>query len=225
MDIVSTKKLCKVYGHGETAVQALRDVNIRVQKGEFVAVTGSSGSGKSTLLHMLGAVDIPTSGEVLIEGQNIFRNKEKDLAAFRRRKIGLVFQSYNLIPVLTAEENIKVPLSLDGQEADPAFFNELLDTLGLQDRKDHLPSQLSGGQQQRVAIGRAIIHRPAILLADEPTGNLDTQNSREIMALLKDSVRRYGQTLVLITHDPSIAAQADRVIMMQDGRVTNGGEN
>lgn len=223
MEIVSTQNLCKVYGQGETAVHALYGVNIRVQKGEFVAVTGASGSGKSTLLHMLGAVDIPTSGKVFIEGKDIYRNREKDLAAFRRRKIGFVFQSYNLIPVLTAEENIKVPLSLDGQEADPALLNELLDTLGLKDRRNHLPSQLSGGQQQRVAIGRAVIHKPAILLADEPTGNLDTQNSREIIALLKDSVHRYGQTVILITHDPAIAAQADRVIMMQDGRVTNGG--
>ena len=219
MNILSTQNLCKVYGKGETAVQALIDINIKVEQGEFVAVTGASGSGKSTLLHMLGAVDIPTSGKVFIEGIDVFKNKEKVLAAFRRRKIGFVFQFYNLIPVLTAEENIRVPLSLDGQNVDEAFLNEILDTLGLQDRRNHLPSQLSGGQQQRVTIGRAIIHKPAIILADEPTGNLDTQNGHEIVALLKNSVRKYGQTLILITHDASIAAQADRVIMMQDGRV------
>lgn len=223
MSIVSTENLCKVYGKGETAVHALENVNLKVEQGEFVAVTGSSGSGKSTLLHMLGAVDIPTSGKVYIEGRDVFKNKEKDLAVFRRRKIGFIFQFYNLIPVLTAEENIKVPLSLDGQKTDGAFLNELIDMLGLSERRDHLPGQLSGGQQQRVAIGRAIIHKPAIILADEPTGNLDTQNSREIVALLKNSVRKYGQTLILITHDPSVAAQADRVITMQDGCVTGGG--
>lgn len=223
MSIVSTENLCKVYGKGETAVHALKNVNLKVEQGEFVAVTGSSGSGKSTLLHMLGAVDIPTSGKVYIEGRDVFKNKEKDLAVFRRRKIGFIFQFYNLIPVLTAEENIKVPLSLDGQKTDGAFLNELIDMLGLSERRDHLPGQLSGGQQQRVAIGRAIIHKPAIILADEPTGNLDTRNSREIVALLKNSVRKYGQTLILITHDPSVAAQADRVITMQDGCVTGGG--
>lgn len=223
MSILLTKDLCKVYGKGETAVHALKSVDISVEPGEFVAVTGASGSGKSTLLHMLGAVDLPTSGKVFIDGMDVFKNKEKELAAFRRRKIGFIFQFYNLIPVLTAEENIKVPLLLDGQKADEALMNELLETLGLSERRNHLPAQLSGGQQQRVAIGRAIIHKPAIILADEPTGNLDTQNSHEIIALLKASVRKYGQTLVLITHDPSIAAQADRVIMMQDGRVTGGG--
>lgn len=223
MSILSTKNLCKIYGKGETAVNALKNINISVAQGEFVAVTGASGSGKSTLLHMLGAVDVPTSGSVMIEGKDVFRNKEKDLAVFRRRKIGFVFQFYNLIPVLTAEENIKVPVMLDGQKVDETFLNELLDTLGLQERRNHLPGQLSGGQQQRVAIGRAMIHRPPILLADEPTGNLDTQNGHEIVALLKNSVRKYGQTLILITHDPSIAAQADRVIMMRDGCVTGGG--
>ncbi|AVQ96454.1 ABC transporter ATP-binding protein [Ethanoligenens harbinense] len=222
MRIVMTKDLCKVYGKGETAVQALKSVNIEVEQGEFVAIAGASGSGKSTLLHMLGAVDLPTSGKVLIENRDIYKESEKGLSVFRRRKIGFVFQFYNLIPVLTAEENIKVPLSLDGKEPDPAFLNELIDTLGLTERRNHLPNQLSGGQQQRVAIGRAIIHKPAIVLADEPTGNLDTQNGREIITLLKNSVRKFGQTLILITHDPAIAAQADRVIRMQDGQVVEG---
>lgn len=223
MSIIEAKELCKVYGKGETAVHALKSVDFKAEQGEFVAVTGPSGSGKSTLLHLLGAVDLPSSGNVLIDGQDIFRKREKELAAFRRRKIGFVFQFYNLIPVLTAEENMRVPLMLDGQPVDEEFLNELLDTLGLSERRNHLPSQLSGGQQQRVAIGRAIIHKPSIVLADEPTGNLDTQNGREILTLLKSSVRKYGQTLILITHDPSVAAQADRVVTMQDGCVTGGG--
>ena len=224
MSIIEAKELCKVYGKGETAVHALKSVDFQAEQGEFVAVTGPSGSGKSTLLHLLGAVDVPSSGKVLIEGQDIFRKREKELAAFRRRRIGFVFQFYNLIPVLTAEENIRVPLMLDDQPVDEAFLNELLDTLGLSERRNHLPSQLSGGQQQRVAIGRAIIHKPSIVLADEPTGNLDTQNGREILTLLKSSVRKYGQTLILITHDPSVAAQADRMVAMQDGRITGGGK-
>lgn len=223
MSIIEAKELCKVYGKGETAVHALKSVDFKAEQGEFVAVTGPSGSGKSTLLHLLGAVDLPSSGNVLIDGQDIFRKREKELAAFRRRKIGFVFQFYNLIPVLTAEENMRVPLMLDGQPVDEELLNELLDTLGLSERRNHLPSQLSGGQQQRVAIGRAIIHKPSIVLADEPTGNLDTQNGREILTLLKSSVRKYGQTLILITHDPSVAAQADRVVTMQDGCVTGGG--
>ena len=224
MRIVETKGLCKVYGKGETAVHALKNIDFEAEAGEFVAVTGPSGSGKSTLLHLLGGVDLPSSGTVRIEGQDIFQKREKELAAFRRRRIGFVFQFYNLIPVLTAEENIRVPLMLDGQPVDEAFLNELLGTLGLSERRNHLPSQLSGGQQQRVAIGRAIVHKPSIVLADEPTGNLDTQNGREILALLKSSVRQYGQTLILITHDPSVAAQADRVVTMQDGRITGGGK-
>ena len=224
MSVIEAHELCKVYGKGETAVHALRNVNFQAEQGEFVAVTGPSGSGKYTLLHLLGGVDLPTSGTVWIEGQDIYRKKEKELAAFRRRRIGFVFQFYNLIPVLTAEENIRVPLMLDGQPVDETFLNELLHALGLSERRNHLPSQLSGGQQQRVAIGRAIIHKPSIVFADEPTGNLDTQNSREILALLKSSVRKYGQTLILITHDPSVAAQADRVVMMQDGRITGGGK-
>ncbi|MCI9273569.1 MAG: ABC transporter ATP-binding protein [Clostridiales bacterium] len=223
MTIVETHELCKQYGQGETAVNALRGVNIKVEKGEFVAISGASGSGKSTLLHMLGAVDRPTSGKVILEGTSVFDQREKDLAVFRRRKIGFVFQFYNLIPVLTAEENIMLPLRLDGQKADREYMEDILDTLDLKRRRNHLPNQLSGGQQQRVAVGRALIHKPTLVLADEPTGNLDTQNSREIMALLKSSVRKYGQTLILITHDPSIAAQADRVIRMEDGRVSGEG--
>lgn len=217
MSIVETQNLCKVYGKGETAVHALRDVCLQVEKGEFVALLGASGSGKSTLLHMLGAVDQPTSGRVMIDGVDVFRQKEADLAVFRRRKIGFVFQFYNLIPVLDAVENILLPVRLDGQQPDQDYLEELLTTFGMADRQHYLPNQLSGGQQQRIAVARALIYRPAILLADEPTGNLDTKNSREIMTLLKTSVRRFGQTLILITHDPSIAAQADRVLIMEDG--------
>lgn len=217
--IVVVKDLCKVYGKGPMAVNALQHVNLQVEKGEFVAITGASGSGKSTLLHMLGAVDRPTSGSVVVDGVDVFSKKEGELAVFRRRKVGFVFQFYNLIPVLTAEENITLPVMLDGQNVDKELLEEILSSLGLSDRRHHLPSQLSGGQQQRVSIGRALIYRPSILLADEPTGNLDTQNSREILSLLKSSVRKYGQTLILITHDMSIASQADRVIVMEDGRI------
>lgn len=217
--IVVVKDLCKVYGKGPMAVNALQHVNLQVEKGEFVAITGASGSGKSTLLHMLGAVDRPTSGSVVVDGVDVFSKKEGELAVFRRRKVGFVFQFYNLIPVLTAEENITLPVMLDGQNVDKELLEEILSSLGLSDRRQHLPSQLSGGQQQRVSIGRALIYRPSILLADEPTGNLDTQNSREILSLLKSSVRKYGQTLILITHDMSIASQADRVIVMEDGRI------
>ncbi|MCO7136568.1 ABC transporter ATP-binding protein [[Clostridium] leptum] len=217
--IVVVKDLCKVYGKGPMAVNALQHVNLQVEKGEFVAITGASGSGKSTLLHMLGAVDRPTSGSVVVDGVDVFSKKEGELAVFRRRKVGFVFQFYNLIPVLTAEENITLPVMLDGQNVDKELLEEILSSLGLSDRRHHLPSQLSGGQQQRVSIGRALIYQPSILLADEPTGNLDTQNSREILSLLKSSVRKYGQTLILITHDMSIASQADRVIVMEDGRI------
>ena len=224
MSILQTQDLMKVYGRGETAVCALNRVNINVEKGEFVAITGASGSGKSTLLHMLGAVDRPTSGKVFIDGSDIFSMKEKNLAVFRRRKIGFIFQFYNLIPVLTARENITVPVMLDGQKADETYLEELMLTLGIKERENHLPNQLSGGQQQRVAIARALIHRPSIILADEPTGNLDTKNGREIISLLKSSVRKYGQTLVLITHDQSVAAQADRIIVIEDGCVAGGEE-
>ncbi len=224
MSILQTQDLMKVYGRGETAVCALNHVNINVEKGEFVAITGASGSGKSTLLHMLGAVDRPTSGKVFIDDSDIFSMKEKNLAVFRRRKIGFIFQFYNLIPVLTARENITVPVMLDGQKADETYLEELMLTLGIKERENHLPNQLSGGQQQRVAIARALIHRPSIILADEPTGNLDTKNGREIISLLKSSVRKYGQTLVLITHDQSVAAQADRIIVIEDGCVAGGEE-
>ena len=217
--IVVVKDLCKVYGKGPMAVNALQHVNLQVEKGEFVAITGASGSGKSTLLHMLGAVDRPTSGSVVVDGVDVFSKKEGELAVFRRRKVGFVFQFYNLIPVLTAEENITLPVMLDGQNVDKELLEEILSSLGLSDRRHHLPSQLSGGQQQRVSIGRALIYQPSILLADEPNGNLYTQNSREILSLLKSSVRKYGQTLILITHDMSIASQADRVIVMEDGRI------
>lgn len=220
MSIVVTQNLSKIYGTGETAVHALKDVNLSIEKGEFVALLGASGSGKSTLLHMLGAVDIPTSGSVIIDGIPLYEQKEEQLAVFRRRKIGFVFQFYNLIPVLTAKENILLPFRLDGQQPDMAYFDEIVRSFDIADRQDHLPNQLSGGQQQRVAVARALIHKPAILLADEPTGNLDTQNSKEIISLMKHSVRKYGQTLILITHDPSIAMQADRVILMEDGRAS-----
>lgn len=219
MSFIVAQNLCKIYGKGEAEVEALNNVNIQIEKGEFVAITGPSGSGKSTLLHMLGAVDTPTKGTLTIDGINVFEAHETDLAIFRRRKIGFVFQYYNLIPVLNAEENITIPLKLDGREVDETYLAEIIEILGLNDRKGHFPNQLSGGQQQRVAIGRALINRPAIILADEPTGSLDTKNSREIISLLKHTVRKYGQTLILITHDPSIAAQADRTIFMVDGQV------
>ena len=210
MSFIEIQDLCKIYGKGETEVDALQNVSLTIEKGEFVAITGPSGSGKSTLLHMLGAVDTPTSGKVIIDGTDVFNTKEKELAIYRRRKIGFIFQFYNLIPVLTAEENITIPLKLDSRDVDQEYLEEIIETLGLSDRRNHFSNQLSGGQQQRIAIGRAMINRPAIILADEPTGSLDTKNSREIITLLKFAVRKYGQTLILITHDPSIAAQADR---------------
>lgn len=222
MSFIETQGLCKIYGKDETEVDALKNVSIKIDKGEFVAITGPSGSGKSTLLHMLGAVDKPTSGKVIIDGIDVFNAKEKELAIFRRRKIGFVFQFYNLIPVLNAEENITIPIKLDGRDVEKEYLEEIIETLGLDDRRKHFPNQLSGGQQQRIAIGRALINRPAIILADEPTGSLDTKNSREIISLLKLAVKKYGQTLILITHDPSIAAQADRTIFMEDGRVRGG---
>lgn len=223
MSIVETRNLCKVYGDGDTAVHALKNVNLKVNKGEFIAILGASGSGKSTLLHMLGAVDIPTAGKVFVDGIDVYTQKEAELAIFRRRKIGFVFQFYNLIPVLTAEENILLPINLDGQKPDREYLEDIIKTFGLQERRNHLPNQLSGGQQQRVAVARALIHKPAIIMADEPTGNLDTQNSRDIIGLLKHSVKKYGQTLIVITHDPNVAAQADRVVFIEDGMVREGG--
>ncbi len=227
MEILRTENLCKSYEEGGNKVHALKDVNISINKGEFVAIVGPSGSGKSTLLHLLGGVDRPTSGKVFINGVDIYSLDEKDLAIFRRRQVGLIFQFYNLIPVLTAEENVTLPLILDNKKPDKEFMDDLIRTLGLQDRRTHLPSQLSGGQQQRVSIGRAMMYKPAIVLADEPTGNLDSKNSKEIMELLKLSVRKYNETLIVITHDIKIAATADRIIHIEDGEITmmRGEEN
>ena len=201
-------------------VDAVKNINFTINKGEFIAVVGPSGSGKSTLLHLLGGVDIPTSGKVYVDGIDIFGLSEKELAVFRRRKVGFIFQFYNLIPVLTAEENILLPLLLDNKKIDKKYINELISILGLEDRRGHLPSELSGGQQQRVSIGRALAYSPSIVLADEPTGNLDSENSKEIVDLLKLSVKKYNQTLVLITHDLDIASQADRIITIEDGSIT-----
>ena len=212
MVVIKTENLSKVYGKDGNKVVALDNVNIEIEKGEFVAIVGASGSGKSTLLHQVGGVDRPTSGKVIID------NEEK-LAIFRRRKIGFVFQSFNLIPVLSVEENIKMPALLDHQKVDKEYFKDLVKTLGISDRLNHLPSELSGGQQQRVAIARALINKPAIILADEPTGNLDSETSKEIMEMLKLSVRKYNQTAIVITHDLSIAENADRVIKIKDGKV------
>ncbi len=219
MEILRVENISKVYGSGEASVKALDNVSLKVEKGEFVAIVGSSGSGKSTLLHILGGVDRPTSGKVFIDNTDIYALNESKLAIFRRRQIGLVYQFYNLIPVLTVEENIQLPLLLDSRKSDPAQLLEVLKLLGLSERKKHLPNQLSGGQQQRVSIGRALVNSPALMLADEPTGNLDSKNSADIMALLKESNRKFGQTLILITHDNQIALQADRIIGIEDGRI------
>ena len=219
MEILRIEDLCKTYGKGETEVRALDHVSFSVQKGEFVAIIGPSGSGKSTLLHILGGVDRPTSGRVMVENTDLYRLDESRLAVFRRRQIGLIYQFYNLIPVLDVEENITLPVLLDGHKVDKGHLKELVETLGLQGRLHHLPNQLSGGQQQRVSIGRAVINHPAIVLADEPTGNLDSKNSAEIIALLKMFHRAYQQTLLIITHDERIALQADRVISIEDGRI------
>jgi putative ABC transport system ATP-binding protein len=219
MSFIETRRLTKIYGTGETAVHALRRVDVSIEKGEFVAVTGASGSGKSTLLHMLGGIDRPTRGKVYIDGIELFASSDSTLAAMRRQMIGFVFQSYNLIPVLTVQENICLPLKMDQQKPDRKYYNELIELLGLGGKQTRLPGQLSGGQQQRVAIARALIARPAIVLADEPTGNLDSENSAEVLRLLKESVEHFEQTLVLITHDSNVAEQADRIIIMRDGQV------
>jgi putative ABC transport system ATP-binding protein len=219
MGILKVEGLTKKYGKGEGGIIALDNVSFCVDKGEFVAIVGSSGSGKSTLLHMLGGVDIPTSGEVYIDDVDIYSLDENELAILRRRKVGLVFQFYNLIPVLTAKENIELPVLLDNKIPDRKYLNELFEILGLNGRRQHLPSELSGGQQQRVSIGRALANKPSIILADEPTGNLDTKNSKEIMELLKYSVKKYNQTLILITHDLNIAKMADRIITLSDGKI------
>lgn len=223
MDLLEVQDLCKTYGSGETAVHALRHATFSVLKGEFVAVVGESGSGKSTLLNLIGALDTPTSGRVRIDGKNIFSMKERNLTVFRRRNIGFIFQSFNLIPELTVEQNIAFPVLLDYQKPDKAYLEELLTVLGLRERRHHLPSQLSGGQQQRVAIGRALITRPALILADEPTGNLDTQNTSEVIALLKEASRRYEQTILMITHSRAISQTADRILQVSDGTLTDFG--
>lgn len=221
MEILRTEHLFKKYGKGSNEVIAVNDVNISVEQGEFVAVVGSSGSGKSTLMHMLGGVDRPTSGRVLIEDNDIYRMNDDKLAIFRRRQVGLIYQFYNLIPVLTVEENLMLPCQLDGRDPDPEMVQDLAGLLGLRKRMRHLPNELSGGQQQRVAIGRALITRPAILLADEPTGNLDTKASNEIMELLKVSNSRYRQTIIMITHNLELAKQADRILSIEDGYVSD----
>ncbi len=223
MDLLEVKSISKTYGSGETAVQALKNVSFSVPKGEFVAVVGESGSGKSTLLNMLGALDTPTSGKVLIDGKDTFAMREKALTIFRRRNIGFIFQAFNLIPELTVEQNIIFPMLLDYQKPDKKYLEELLTVLNLKERRNHLPSQLSGGQQQRVAIGRALITRPALILADEPTGNLDTQNSSEVISLLKEASKQYEQTIIMITHSRSIAQTADRVLQVSDGVLTDLG--
>lgn len=219
MEILRTEHLKKVYGLGSNKVTAVDNVNLSVEKGEFVAIVGSSGSGKSTLLHMLGGVDRPTEGRVLIEEQDIYKMNDDALAIFRRRQVGLIYQFYNLIPVLNVEENMALPCELDGRKPDKELMEELSVTLGLTKRMNHLPNQLSGGQQQRVAIGRALMNRPSILLADEPTGNLDSKASDEIVELLKLSNRKYKQTIIMITHNLEIAKQADRVLVLEDGRI------
>ncbi|MGH4139700.1 ABC transporter ATP-binding protein [Clostridium sp.] len=219
MEVLKVENLTKTYGKGENEVEALKNINLSVHKGEFVAIVGASGSGKSTLLHLLGGLDRPTSGNVVIDGESIYDYKEEKLAVFRRRKIGFVFQFYNLLPILDVEENIALPALLDNDKVDKVYLEELIKILGLSERKKHLPSELSGGQQQRVSIGRAVFNKPSIILADEPTGNLDTKNSKDVIELLKFTAKKYNQTLILITHDVNIAAMADRVLTIEDGEI------
>ena len=221
MSILETNDLRKIYGSGDTEVKALDGVNLRVENGEFVAIVGTSGSGKSTLLHMLGGLDRPTSGSVIVDGKDIFRLKDEALTIFRRRKIGFVFQSYNLVPVLNVYENIVLPVQLDGRRVDENFIGKIVKTLGLDGRLDALPSQLSGGQQQRVAIARALAAKPAIILADEPTGNLDSKTSQDVLGLLKVTSQKFAQTIVMITHNEEIAQMADRIIRIEDGRIVS----
>ena len=223
MDLLEVQSISKTYGSGETAVRALKNVSFSVPKGEFVTVVGESGSGKSTLLNMLGALDTPTSGKVLIDGNDTFAMKENALTVFRRRNIGFIFQAFNLVPELTVEQNMIFPLLLDYQKPNRKYLEELLAVLNLKERRHHLPNQLSGGQQQRVAVGRALITRPSLILADEPTGNLDTQNSSEVIALLKEASRKYEQTIIMITHNRSIAQTVDRVLQVSDGVLTDFG--
>lgn len=219
MAILEVKNLTKVYGEGENKVVALDHVSFHVEKGEFIAIVGSSGSGKSTLLHLIGGVDKPTSGEVFVNGVNVYKQSEENLAIFRRREVGLIYQFYNLIPILTVEENMTLPVLLDNRKVDKKRLNELLKVLMLEGRSHHLPKELSGGQQQRVSIGRALMNGPSLVLADEPTGNLDSKNSKEVIDLLKLTQKMYNQTLIIITHDERIAMQADRVIVIEDGKI------
>ncbi len=219
MEILRLEELCKVYGEGENAVHALEQVSFSVNRGEFISIVGSSGSGKSTLLHLIGGVDRPTSGKVTVGGVDVYAQNEEELAIFRRRQVGLIYQFYNLIPVLNIRENMSLPVLMDGRDINEKRMEELLELLKLKNREGHLPNQLSGGQQQRVSIGRALLNAPALLLADEPTGNLDSENSREIMKLLRYSNEVYHQTIIVITHDENIALQADRILALEDGRI------
>lgn len=219
MEILKVENLKKTYGKGNTLIKALDGISFTVNKGEFVAIVGASGSGKSTLLHLLGGVDRPTSGKIIIDGEDIYKLNETNLAIFRRRQVGLIYQFYNLIPILNVEENMTLPILLDGKKPDEAYLKELIETLGLENRINHLPNELSGGQQQRVSIGRALMNRPALLLADEPTGNLDSKASRDIVELLKLSNKKYKQTIIMITHDHNLALNADRIITIDDGKI------
>jgi len=219
MEIVKLENVTKIYGEGENKVTALQNVNFSLEKGESVAVIGASGSGKSTLLHMIGGIDLPTEGKIWVENQDITKCKDEELAVYRRRKVGFIFQAYHLIPVLTVEENIRMPILLDHQKPDEEYIQHLIELLGLKDKQNKLPGTLSGGQQQRVAIARALANRPTLLLADEPTGALDTHNGEEVIALLKDSSKRFNQTLVLITHNPDLAREMDRVVRIEDGKI------
>ena len=219
MEVLKVENLKKYYGKGENEVKALDGVSLSVNKGEFIAIVGASGSGKSTLLHLIGGLDKPTSGKVILREKDLYSQSENSLSIFRRRNIGFIFQFFNLIPILSVEENISLPALLDNEKVDKAYLNELIKMTGLEDRKNHIPSELSGGQQQRVSIARALINKPAIILADEPTGNLDSKNSQEVIELLKATAKRYNQTLILITHDSKIAEQADRIITLNDGKI------
>lgn len=221
MEILKVENLVKQYGKGDTMVKAIDNISFTVEKGEFVAIVGSSGSGKSTLLHIIGGVDRPTSGKVYVDGEDVFKLNENNLAIFRRRQVGLIYQFYNLIPILNVKENITLPILLDGKKVDDVYLNELVDTLGLSKRVNHLPNELSGGEQQRVSIGRALMNRPSILLADEPTGNLDSKNSKEIVDLLRLSNKKYKQTIIMITHDQGLALNADRIITIKDGKIVS----
>lgn len=219
MEVVRLENVVKTYGEGETQVQALKGINLSIHRGEFVTIVGASGSGKSTLLHILGGLDRPSSGNVFIGDENIYNYKDNELSIFRRRKVGFIFQFFNLIPVLNVQENIALPALLDEEQVDDHYLDEIIRTLGLNERRNHLPSELSGGQQQRVSIGRSLINKPDIILADEPTGNLDTKNTKEVLNLLKVTAKKYNQTVILITHDPAIASNSDRIITITDGMI------